>query len=75
MIFKYYIQNVEIFFDGITFSITFTLMGKLIFKSTKLPEEVIASIKTDVKNKKFKSDNNAIVNILAKHYKIKKKNF
>ena len=50
-------------------------MGKLIYKPTRLPQEVIDKIKDDVKNKVFKSDNNAIVNILAKHYKIKKKGY
>lgn len=50
-------------------------MAKLTYIPTKLPDEVIERIKEDVKNKLFKSRNNAIVNILAKYYKIKKKQF
>jgi len=43
----------------------------LIYKPTKLPEEVIKKIKSDVEKKVFTSDNNAIVEILKKYYKIK----
>jgi hypothetical protein len=62
------------YLDGITYSITFTPMA-LIVKSTKLPQEVIDKINEDVVNKKFKSANNAIINILAKYYKLKRVNY
>ena len=47
----------------------------LIYIPTKLPEEVINKIKEDVKNKVYKSRNNAIVNILAKNYNLKKEKY
>jgi hypothetical protein len=41
------------------------------YKPTKLPKEVIDKIKQAVKEGKFTSDNNAIVEILKKYFKIK----
>lgn len=46
---------------------------KLIYKPTKLHPEVLKNISADVKKGKYPSDNNAINEILKKHYKVKEK--
>lgn len=46
-------------------------MTALKYKPTKLDERVLEKISEDVKKGKFPSENNAINEILKKHYSIK----